>query len=88
MSTITFPITIEIPSTFWRDHHQQRGCSPTATVTKETERLTTVILDAEAWDDLLGDAKHYAHPGQYGPEYFGLVTSAKATVRRMKAATA
>jgi len=74
---------IQVPTMFWTDHYERCGDYGNATVLKQGSRLTTVQLDQEAWDDLLGDAKHYAHPGQYDREYAGLVASAKATIRRM-----
>lgn len=87
MNTITFPITIEIPTTFWRDHGGERGCSPTAEIIKQNDRLTTVILDAEAWDDLYSDADYYATQDYkvWSSDYRGTIASARATLKRMKA---
>lgn len=79
--------SVTVPNTFW-DDHAERCCEQTGLDWKEvkrTKRETTVLLGGDAFENLLGDAEYYASPN--GPdECPGLKASAKATLRRLKAA--
>lgn len=85
----TLPITIKVPGKFWYDH-KDRGCSETAEVVKYGKTLVTVTLDEEAWRDLYSDAEYYAEQDSdvWAGDYRGLISSAKATLRRMTAVIA
>ncbi len=80
-------ITIQIPTLFWNDHYERCGEEGVAEIIKRGDRLTTVRLDDEAWDNLLGDADYYGTQdfSVWGSDLRGLVASARATLRRMKA---
>lgn len=80
-------VTLQIPAKFWDDHHIGRGCSETAIVIKENKQLVTVELDDEAWGDLYSDASYYAEQdgSVWASDFRGLISSAKATLRRMNA---
>lgn len=54
----TFPVTITVPRTFFKDH-LNRGCGETAKVVRETQTTFLVELDQEAWTDLYSDAEYY-----------------------------
>lgn len=81
------PITIDIPSMFYKDHIN-RGCGETGKVRKMGAKLTTVVLDEAAWIDLYTDADYYIN--MIGSEdYEGnepIVGSAVRTMKRLKQA--
>jgi hypothetical protein len=75
----------KLPRVFYFDHVSRDLPEQGATrVVSETKRDVTVSMDAAAYDDLLSDAEHYATPDQFGAEFFGLVSSARATARRLR----
>jgi hypothetical protein len=87
--------TYTIPGRFWEDH-VDRGCRcdhacPDQEAHEATGygekvrggyRVTLTDLDAA---ELLSDARHYAEMGvaSYGQEALGLISSARAIVRRL-----
>lgn len=80
--------TYRLPPAFWYDHHVNRGCSQSATVLREAKRYVVVELDREAFDDLASDCRYYIETGEGG--HFdeglgGLVSSARATLKRLNA---
>lgn len=76
--------TYRLPPTFYEDHTARD--LPAGNVVRETKQHVYVSLDAAEFAELLSDASHYSTPGMYGPEYLGLVSSARATVRALVAA--
>jgi hypothetical protein len=77
---------IQIPTMFWNDHQGRCGEYGKAKVIKSGVKLTTVRLDQEAWDNLLGDADYYSTQSfdVWNQDLRGLIMSARATLRRMK----
>lgn len=87
--------TYIVPARFWEDH-VDRGCRcdercPSreahdaegyGTRTSRGWRVELSDLDR---DELLSDARHYVEMGtaSYGPEMIGLISSARATLRRL-----
>jgi hypothetical protein len=55
---ITFPTEIVIAAAFYSDH-VARDCGQTGVLVKQNKTKVTVLLDAEAWDDLYSDALYY-----------------------------
>jgi len=55
---ITFPTEITIASEFYSDH-SARECGQTGKVVNQNKAKITILLDAEAWDDLYSDALYY-----------------------------
>lgn len=78
-------VTVRLPHTFYRDHEDRD--LPAGQVIRETKAHLYVALDAPAFDDLWSDADHYASSGTatYGPESLGLISSARATLKALKA---
>ena len=67
------------------DDHVERDL-PAGTVLAQNPRTVRVELDRAAYDELLDDARHYADPESgFGPEFAGLVASARTTVGRLQA---
>lgn len=80
--------TVRIPARFFGDH-EGRCCEPFCSPVRRTERFVWLKLSDEGIDELLDDAKHYATHGLLGEwarENRGLIKSAKATVKAIKAA--
>lgn len=76
-------ISVTVPPRFY-DDHVDRGCPP-GVVEGRYRGGVHLLLDREAWDDLLSDADHYAtSASEYGPELVGLCSSARATARKMR----
>lgn len=77
--------TVVIPKAFYRDHVKR--ANEGGLIVKETKELMTVELTEPAFDDLFSDARHYAQCGVnvYGADFIGIVSSAQATYRRLKA---
>lgn len=80
----TETVRVELPPRFYDDHVDRD--LPSGIEVKRTKRGVTVDLDAEAFADLLGDADHYA-TGDFDPDLLGLVASARATLKRLRAIT-
>jgi hypothetical protein len=55
---ITFPTEVTIAAAFYSDH-VARDCGQTGVLVKQSKTKVTVLLDAEAWDDLYSDALYY-----------------------------
>lgn len=77
-------VLVRIPVVFYEDHLDR--VLPTPTVIKSTKRNVWIDLNDPCTAELLDDAEYYAGPG--GPDNCsrGLVASARATVRAIKAA--
>ena len=76
---------IQIPTMFWTDHQFRCGGYGKAKVIKSGAKLTTVRLDQEAWENLYGDAAYYSTQS-FAFDLRGLISSARATLRRMESA--
>lgn len=75
--------TIDTPPVFWHDH-ADRGCADDATVLAEGKTFVRIQADRPVLGELYSDAKHYASSfADYGPDLFGLCSSARATVNRL-----
>jgi|688.fasta_scaffold1042877_2 hypothetical protein len=77
------------PARFWQDHID-RSNDPEALEEAEvraTSKGVIVRLTADQLSELESDAEFYSYMGvaEYGFEYAGLISSAKATVKRVKA---
>ena len=66
-----------------REAQQMVRDLPSGVVVKRLAREVDVRLDREALDDLRSDAEHYATEPSYRTYDPGLVSSAKATLRRL-----
>lgn len=85
MDTIAFIA----PIAFWEDHIN-RSDDPDALREAEVARLKNgmaVLLTAEQLDELESDADFYAEMGvsEFGWDYAGVVSSARATIKRIRA---
>ena len=81
-------IALVAPIAFWEDHIN-RSDDPDALRAAEVERIKIgmcVLLTAEQLSELESDAEFYADMGvaEFGWEYAGVVSSARATVKRIK----
>lgn len=78
--------TVRLPPRFFFDH-QERGL-PTPRVNSHRANAVIISLDDPSLSDLEADAEHYATgiSTRDFPELFGLVMSARATVRALRAA--
>jgi hypothetical protein len=76
-------VGIKIPHRFYTDH-MERGLEAPKVLRWYSTHL---IIDGEdpAVDELLSDAEYYATPGIFEPEYAGLASSARATVKAIQA---
>jgi len=76
-------IVVELPPVFWEDH-ANRGC-PSGIFREfvgKSKKTIRVVVDRAAFDDILSDARHYS--SDYDRDFFGLASSARATVRRLE----
>lgn len=80
-----FPVVVTLPRKFYEDHVGRD--LPSGTVVTENRQSVTVSLDAAGWDDLVADAKHYVTGFDGDPlrDYIGLISSARATLKRLHA---
>jgi hypothetical protein len=94
-------ITYRIPKRFYEDHIERCGDDPdpddpnweggypgAGVIVKTTVSHYTVELNDAQHAELLSDARHYADPymaAELGPDYFGLVSSARSTVKALEA---
>lgn len=81
-------IQFTTPATFW-DDHVSRSNDPYALRDAEikTDRKgVTLALTEDQLSELESDAEFYAYMGvsEFGFEYAGLISSARATVKRIK----
>ena len=74
-------VQVRLPARFYEDHVARD--LPSGVVVKRLAREVDVRLDREALDDLRSDAEHYATEPSYRTYDPGLVSSAKATLRRL-----
>lgn len=79
-------ITVTLPLRFYFDHVARD--LPSGRLISRTDRTVRVELDRDAYLDLLSDAQHYS--GDAMAEFsadggLGLISSARATVRRLLA---
>jgi hypothetical protein len=72
--------THRLPPTFY-DDHVARDLPAGVEVRRTKTHVFVELTDAEV-DELLSDARHYATPGMF-PDYPGLVSSARATVKAL-----
>jgi hypothetical protein len=79
--TPTPTVTVKIPGRFHEDH-VWRDCPGGTVIRTYKSGHLLVELDREAFDDLLSDARHYS-TDYSDPEWFGLVSSARATVKAL-----
>lgn len=78
----TMTSTFDIPPAFYWDHVYRD--LPGGIVIKETKRYVRVQLTDEERSEILSDARHYASPSMgYAADYPGLVSSARATIKRL-----
>lgn len=80
-------IAFVAPIAFWEDHIN-RSDNPEALREAEVAHLKigmAVLLTAEQLSELQSDAEFYADMGvaEFGWEYAGIVSSARATVKRI-----
>ena len=81
-------IAFVAPIAFWEDHINRSDDADALRAT-EVERIKIgmcVLLTAEQLNELESDAEFYADMGvaEFGWEYAGVVSSARATVKRIK----
>lgn len=77
-------LVYRLPPAFYDDHVAR--ALPAGVVVKSTARSVWVELDAEAFAELRSDAVYYRDEmtvAGFGPEGFGLVGSARATVKAL-----
>ena len=74
-------ITIRLPKQFFDDHWERE--LPTPAIIKQTRQHYYVAADDPALPELLDDADYYA--GAYGPDAPWLKSSARATVKAIRA---
>lgn len=76
---------VKVPRRFY-DDHVDRGCGETDRLVSVTMKHYVIELDEAGYVDLLGDADYYV---DMLPEldrcYFGLVASARATLKILRA---
>ena len=76
--------TYVVPARFYDDHVSRD--LPAGVEVKRTRNLVTVTLSPEEYSELLSDAHYYAgSAGELDRDMAGLVSSARATVRRLTA---
>ena len=82
MDTTTDTILIELPSAFYDD---LIGDGPGGTIVSASRSGYKIRCTEEELQEIYSDAKHYAWLGtqELGREGIGLVSSARATVRRI-----
>jgi len=80
-------VTLRIPERFYRDHADRD--LPSGRIVSETSKGLVVELDPEAFKDLLSDAQFYVDMGvgAFGPEFLGLISSARATIKALEEAS-
>jgi hypothetical protein len=85
MTTETATTELTVPRTFWDDHAERcdlwdlEACEISYSSTGVVVKLT-----AEQIRDLATDASYYVECGpDMGREYFGLISSARATLKRL-----
>lgn len=83
-TAMTTTTTYDLPPRFYDDHVDRD--LPAGTEVHRTRRYVRVKLTGNEYDEVLSDARHYSDYATYGEEYFGLVSSARATVKRLLAA--
>lgn len=81
-------IVVCLPPTFYADHVDR--CLPSGHVIHTTKNNLWVQVDKAAFADLVSDADYYSDPFvaadvlSCSPYLFGMLTSAKATLRRLR----
>lgn len=76
---------LTIPRRFWDDHTDRCDeCDGNVTEIRRTSTGVVVHLSMERIDDLASDASYYDEcGGEMDAYYFGLVSSARATLKRL-----
>ena len=88
MTTRTDTVTAEyrLPKAFASDHWN-RDCGRTDVIVRETRSHFIVRMDDDGYGDMESDADYYVDCGsEMGRDYMGLVSSARATLRALRAA--
>lgn len=76
-------IQVKLPPAFYWDHRFRD--LPSGEVVKETSRYVLVNLTPDELAEIESDASYYATEGKYmGRHLQGIVSSARATLRRIK----
>jgi len=73
--------TIDLPIRFYDDHVARD--LPGGREISRTKRLVRVELTDAERDEMMSDADHYSTCAEWGPEYLGLQTSARAALARL-----
>lgn len=74
-------VEVTLPHRFYDDHCNRDNHPGQLVRTMKTG--VRVLLDAAAYDDMMGDATYYSDASDFGPEYLGLAASARGTVQRL-----
>ena len=69
----------KIPRLFYNDHVERD--LPAPTVIRENKTHYWISLDGKHIDEFLSDADYYSSYEGMGKEYYGIVASARATIR-------
>lgn len=77
--------TYRVPRSF-ADDHFARECSKTSKIIDVDGNNYIVEMDADGWGDMESDADYYVSMGtrELGREYFGLVSSARIALHRLR----
>lgn len=80
---MTVRLVVELPPRFYDDHVARD--LPAGEELHRTARMVMVALTRDEWVELRSDAEHYADGmgGELDRSYLGLVSSARATLRRL-----
>ena len=75
--------TFDTPPVFWHPPRSTR-CPDAALFRADGGKPVNIQADRPVLGELYSDAKHYASSfADYGPDFFGLCSSARATVNRL-----
>ena len=83
---VSATLTVKVPKRFYDDHVSRDLLA--GNVLRSSGAYYVVEMDDETFKDLMSDADYYATmpPGEMDSSYRGLIQSAQATVRALKAA--
>lgn len=83
---MTGTVTVDVPARFYDDHKARE--LPSGEVVKVLASKYRVRLDPDEYSELLSDAEHYAGDAMmdWWEDGRGVILSARATVRALKAA--
>jgi len=77
-----FPAPVTVPCRFWHEH--QRRYPRPVRLLAETPHGCSVELDEIAWRQLYDDADEWSGYQERADESFGIVSSARATLQRLR----